>query len=534
MHAGPDLPTNLAVRIPLTVHVDVSSARPQDPQESLKVACLQTLLGDGADVLARYGAPHGAGALGTIARAVSSAQEHNDRPAYAPLREMDVRGGGSTGEIRVIELVLQRVAAGAHPGRKSSGGPAKYRRHLLKTGQMRTELAGTHARPQPRDAVAQAFIVGPAVTPRSASAGRSTVSGIVAALQESGLVVSAGTALSTGGRKPDLLALAENAFFAVGIKIEPQHVRAALTDLRGAVIAESVTSLHGKESDHVLAGLRTVYDELTVRLPSSSVLGVGIALPGLVDPAAGLSIDPHFFRWRNLPLRDAAEKMWQLPVWVENDARAGALGEKWALSSDADPSFLFVTVGVGIGAGIVLKGELMEGGLVGAGHLGHTTVVLDGLPCHCGLRGCLETVANDAALLRAANAGSHTRYDSVTQVFQAARAGDGAARAAIEQAASYLALSIANVVKVTGISRVVLGGESAVAGGPLLVDVLRRILKDLVFAETREQVVVQPSRLGNAVWQVGAAALVLEALYTPPIYATTNPVLERVMGYAPS
>ncbi|NLN27313.1 MAG: MarR family transcriptional regulator, partial [Firmicutes bacterium] len=75
--------------------------------------------------------------------------------------------------------------------------------------------------------------------------GRSTVSGIVAALQESGLVVSAGTAPSTGGRKPDLLALAENAFFAVGIKIEPQHVRAALTDLRGAVIAESVTSLHG-------------------------------------------------------------------------------------------------------------------------------------------------------------------------------------------------------------------------------------------------------------------------------------------------
>src|SRR5690606_5225846 len=109
-----------------------------------------------------------------------------------------------------------------------------------------------------------------------------------------------------------------------------------------------------------------------------------------------------------------------------------------------------------------------------------------------------------------------------------------AAVSAVREVISYLALSIANVVKVTGISRVILGGESAVAGGPFLVDSLRTALQDLVFAETRSQVEVEPSRLGNAVWQVGAAALVLESLYMPPIYAASNRILERVIQHETS
>lgn len=359
--------------------------------------------------------------------------------------------------------------------------------------------------------------------------GRSTVSGIVAVLQESGLVTSAGAAPSTGGRKADLLTLATDRFFAVGIKLEPTHIRASLTDLKGRIVSCLDAPNSTSDLNETLASLDSIYRQLTQHMSPASILGVGVALPGLVHSGEGISIHPHYFDWRNVRLRDHLEAMWGLPVWIENDARAGALGEKWADQRAGLSTYLFVTVGVGIGAGVVVDGNLLEGGLVGAGHLGHTTVVPDGLPCHCGLRGCLETVANDQALLRYANAAGSRVYLSPLEVFEEARARDRAALDAVGQVARYLALSVGNVVKVLGMSRVVLGGESAVAGGSLLINPLREALNDYIFTETKEQVAVSPSRLGNDVWMVGAAALVLEALYRPPIYSGANRLIERVV-----
>lgn len=362
--------------------------------------------------------------------------------------------------------------------------------------------------------------------------GRSTISGIVSFLLEKGLVEPMGAGSSTGGRKPEILAFRPDRYTAVGLKLEPGGIKACLTDLNGKITARAEASVALKDLDSALAALDGVYEELATRVEPDRLLGVGLAIPGLVDSGRGISVRPHFFEWRDAPIRELLEERWGVPVWVDNDARVGALGERWGLA-EPDATFLFVTVGIGIGAGIVVDGALMEGDLVGAGHLGHMMVVPDGSLCHCGLRGCLETVASDGALVGyMRELLPHEEGDAALsphEIFARARAGDGAANAAVDRVVRYLAIAIGNVIKLLGIRRVVIGGETGVAGGALLYERLQQRVREQVFADTQSGVEVAPSQLSNDVWLVGAASLVLDALFRPPIYADESTMLDKVV-----
>lgn len=360
--------------------------------------------------------------------------------------------------------------------------------------------------------------------------GRSTISGIVSFLLERGLVEAVGPGTSTGGRKPEILAFKPDRYLAVGIKLQPGGLRACLADLNGKIVSLIEEPVVSRDLDSVLQALDVVYRRVTAGVDPDRLLGAGLAIPGLVDSGRGVSVRPHFFEWRDVPLREILEGRWGIPVWMDNDARVGALGEKWGLSVQG-ATFLFVTMGIGIGAGIVLGDTLMEGDLVGAGHLGHMMVEPGGPQCHCGLHGCLETVASDAALLRYLRELDPAAGEGVTagEVFARARAGDRHARAAVERVVDYLAIAIGNVIKLLGIRKVIIGGETGVEGGPLLYQLLQERVRQQVFADTQSGVEVIPSRLGNDVWLVGAASLVLDALFRPPIYADASTVLDKVV-----
>lgn len=363
--------------------------------------------------------------------------------------------------------------------------------------------------------------------------GRSTISGIVAFLLEKGLVETVGSGTSTGGRKPEILAFRPDRYAAVGVKLQPGGIKACLTDLNGRILERAEAAVKQRDLESALVAIDGVYSRLTAGMDPDRLLGVGLAIPGLVDSGRGISVRPHFFEWRDAPVRELLEERWGVPVWVDNDARVGALGERWRLS-ESDATFLFVTVGLGIGAGIVVDGALMEGDLVGAGHLGHMMVVPDGELCHCGLRGCLETVAADAALIRymrelQAAHGGDARELTPEEIFARAREGDGAAAAAVDRVVKYLSIAIGNVIKLLGIRRVVVGGETGVIGGPLLFERLQKRVREQVFADTQSGIEVIPSLLGNDVWTVGAASLVLDALFRPPIYADASTMVDKVV-----
>lgn len=385
---------------------------------------------------------------------------------------------------------------------------------------------------------------------------RSTISGIVPELIQRGLVVTTGSGHSTGGRKPELLAFDSSRYHVVGVKLEPSAVIACLADLDGRLIARSKRPVKGRsleeacqaieaavhdvtEHEKVTEHESTVHEstvneaienESSAGVRSQKVLGAGLALPGLVDARRGISVSPHFYDWQKVPFREEMENRLGLPVWIENDARVGSLGEKWAMRTE-ERDFLFVTVGIGIGASLVLRGHVVDGDLVGAGHLGHARVVPNGDVCHCGLRGCLETVASDAAMIRyAKELGLADEGMTPTEIFALAEAGDTRAEKAVDRVCHYLAIAIGNVVKLLGLRYVVVGGETSVAGGKYFLNLLELHVKQEVFPDSRQDVRVIQSQLGNDVWLVGAAALVLNEIFQPPLYENSNPVRERLVS----
>ncbi|WP_030682102.1 ROK family transcriptional regulator [Streptomyces sp. NRRL B-1347] len=323
------------------------------------------------------------------------------------------------------------------------------------------------------------------------------VSKIVARLRGEGLVADAGRRASTGGKPATVLRLVPEAGGAVGVHLERDALVAVLVDLAGVVVAERRVGVDfSAGADAVVGAVARVAGELvgaasaggggavlpTGREPSG-VLGVGVALPGPLDHTRGvLHRVTGFPGWDGYPLRDALGARLGLPVVVDKDTNAAALGI--ALAGDAE-SFAYLHLGTGLGAGLVLGGGLYRGPRTGAGEFGHQVVLLDGPVCECGDRGCLEALCLAAV-----------------------------ARGDLEGAARLLGTGAGNLVSLLDIDLVLLGGRTVAAAADLFV----RGVGDVVAARSRregarDRVGVGIAPGGERGVAEGAAQLVLAPLF---------------------
>ncbi|MGW5235808.1 ROK family transcriptional regulator [Streptomyces nodosus] len=225
------------------------------------------------------------------------------------------------------------------------------------------------------------------------------VSKITARLRTDGLVTEAGHRASTGGKPRTVLRLVPGAGYAVGLHLDRDELRAVLCDLTGAVVAERRAPLDlGAGAEAVVAGAAREVTALTAEgAPAGNsvpVLGVGVALPGPLDHLRGvLHRVTGFPEWDGFPLRDALAGRLGTPVVVDKDTNAAALGlALGGAAGDAAASFAYLHLGTGLGAGLVLGGALYRGARTGAGEFGHQVLRLDGPPCGCGDRGCVEAL----------------------------------------------------------------------------------------------------------------------------------------------
>lgn len=375
--------------------------------------------------------------------------------------------------------------------------------------------------------------------------GRSTVTGIVNTLIKEGLVTEAGSAESPIGRKPVLLTMNERAYYAVGIKLGPKNLTVALVDLNGTVqhIEEvALNSARGAE-DRVAAirqCLQTVVSKQAV--PMEKILGAGVVMPGVVDPSSGTAVDSYFLGWANVPIRDILERELDMPVYVDNDANAMALAETLHGAGHGAHDVLALTVGVGIGAGVIIGGKIHRGARFSAGELGHTCVDLDGPVCVCGRRGCLEAVAADAAIVRRARqevdagrsgllknlARGHVELITRELVVDAAHEGDPGAQAVLAESGRWLGLAVGNAVNLLSPARVVVGGEAVNQAGELILGPMREAMAAVIFPALPGVPAVQ-GILGRNAWVQGAAALVLDAAFQVPIHQhDTSSMAQRI------
>jgi glucokinase len=252
-------------------------------------------------------------------------------------------------------------------------------------------------------------------------------------------------------------------------------------------------------------------------VPRGALRAAGVGAPGPADPVTGtVFAPPNLPGWGDVPLADLLRARLEVPVAVENDANAAALGEHWLGAGRGVDDLLYITVGTGIGGGLILRGELYAGVSGTAGEVGHMVIVADGPRCACGRLGCLEAVASGRAIAREARAALDAGRPSVLAavaadaldaqaVARAAAEGDPLAREVFARAARYLGLAVANLVHLLNPALVVVGGGVAQAGALLLAPV-RRIVESEAFARPAAAVRIVPAALGPDAGALGAAA----------------------------
>lgn len=342
-----------------------------------------------------------------------------------------------------------------------------------------------------------------------------TISGITAELIESGLVYEREAGVSTGGRRPVLLALNSQAGYVVGVKVTEDTVIAALTDLDATVIARHTTSLSGRTPEAVVATLVASVHALQAATGHQTLLGVGIGIAGIVDRQRALVHYATYFGWQDVPIAHLLEQHLHVPVVVDNDVNALTAAEQWFGVGRGVNDFLVVSIGRGVGLGMVLNGQLYRGTAGGAGEFGHITVVADGPQCACGKRGCLEALISDPAVTQRASAMLGVPVTIHTAV-ELALHGDAMMQSIFAAAGRTLGMAVANLVNVLNPALVIIGGEGT-AAGKLILEPFEDALRDHCFNGLYNNVKIAIEPWGDEAWARGAASLLLSELFQPSL-----------------
>ncbi len=309
---------------------------------------------------------------------------------------------------------------------------------------------------------------------------------------------------------------------AIGVDLGGTNLRTALLSPDGTILDKH------KEATRASDGWKKVVARLidsikqqqeTAEKKGLKVVAVGVGAPGVIQSGRGIVVkSPNFPDWNNLPLKDELEKALDLPVYIENDANAAALGEQWRGAGNGIGSMILLTLGTGVGGGIVLNNQIWQGADGMAGELGHMTVFPDGRLCGCGNTGCLEMYASARGIVqsyreRKAHASVSSGEITSEHVYEAARKGEADALAVMQGMGSILGIGIANLINIFNPEMIVIGGGVKDAW-PLFIDATRAEIRKRAFEVPAARTEIVPSKLGDDAGMIGAAAVALQKLRT--------------------
>jgi len=312
---------------------------------------------------------------------------------------------------------------------------------------------------------------------------RTTVSDVVGELIERGLVIETGLATGGGiGRTPMLLSVAEWSRPVAAISVNADSVEGALVSLRGNVGRRISRSIQGQTGADALNTLQETLDEL-IQTANQPLLGIGVTTPGLINASSGMIVRAVGLEWADLPLGQLLHERYGLPVKVVNDSQCLALAEHLFGEWRGVANLVVLKIGKGVGAGIVLNGQLYAGEGFGAGEIGHLAFTANGLLCKCGNRGCLETVLGSDALLHQARTAIAANPNSILAAYasdlslgriaEGAAMGDPVAQHVITTAAAATGAAVATIISLLSVRHVLITGRIT-AFGETFAELVRR------------------------------------------------------------
>ncbi len=360
---------------------------------------------------------------------------------------------------------------------------------------------------------------------------RGVASLLVSELLEEKLIFEGAVGESVGrGRRPTFLFIDSRQRCVVGVDIRASRTYILVTDLMGRQLGVVSSFQTNRDVDVLIQELaRRIRHVLTDYKEVGACEGVGVVVPGMVDPARGRVLHAPTLSWRDVNLRDPLSVALGIPVYIENSGKACALAQLWATRSDmvASGNSVFVSVSDGVGVGIVVNGEVLRGRHNTAGEFGHVPLSIDGPKCSCGATGCWEAyISNLATLSRyfgrdLSDPGprdTETANFSVEDLIARARAGDAKALAAINSTARYLGLGLASIINALDPARIFIGGEITTAWS-LIEPIVRSALRERTLTEFGGTTEIHVVPAEDHPRLRGAVALVAAPAFAAPMVA---------------
>jgi predicted NBD/HSP70 family sugar kinase len=317
-----------------------------------------------------------------------------------------------------------------------------------------------------------------------------TITNITGKMIDAGMVMEYKIGESSGGRRPILLKMCPDYVQVVVINIRSNKLIGCLANADFTVKYEAVYDIRGLGQDEVIQVLLATIKECRTAA-ARPIAAVAVIVRGPVKSREGISVFSPNIGWRNVPLKFIVEEMFRVPVFVENDVRAMTMGEYYyGLAKDVN-SMVLLKVGYGVGAGIVINGELYRGADDSAGEIGHTTIDLAGPQCPCGNYGCLEMLASETALvttlIKAIREGQVSSVPDLVkenlhlvtadEIYQAADSGDELAVQTLKKGARYLGIGIVNVINTFNPEMIIIGGGIS-RGQQIIAETIRQTVRE--------------------------------------------------------
>ncbi|WP_096188425.1 ROK family glucokinase [Evansella halocellulosilytica] len=316
-----------------------------------------------------------------------------------------------------------------------------------------------------------------------------------------------------------------NKKFYVGVDVGGTTIKTAFIDERGEIHYkwEIPTDRTGKGKNIVKQISASINEKSNEQEIADQLIAIGVGAPGFIDVVNGKIIEAVNIGWKDYPLKQALEDAAQLPVFVDNDANLAAGGEMWKGAGEGAENLLAVTLGTGVGGGVIAGGEIIHGESGMAGEIGHiSSVTVGGAPCNCGKTGCLETVASATGITRlgleALQANPSGRLQEVFEetgtltakdIFDAAKSHDKLAEQVVNTSMSYLGFTLANLANALNPKTIVIGGGVSKAGS-FLIEQLETEFKKYAIPKIGQDTIIRIATLGNDAGVIGAAWLAKE------------------------
>ncbi|HEO8418115.1 TPA: ROK family protein [Yersinia enterocolitica] len=355
-----------------------------------------------------------------------------------------------------------------------------------------------------------------------------TVTSAVNDLIRNGMVIEDGVGRSSGGRKPVLLRFNPNQHSIMGISITNSYIKIADMDLEGKILRKKIHSVNHLYGEEIISFLMDIIEQFVAENDRLAFCeGISIITPGIVDSNTGMICYNTKLKLYDVPLREMVESKFNLPTYLDNDVNAFALGEYYFGSFSSYKDIMYLTIGDGVGSGLMINGAVYRGFKGSSGEIGHTTVVPGGTKCECGNNGCLENYVNWPAIYSNIVSSILTKgRDTVIkqlidndirkitpEIFvEAINLHDTLSLEILEELVSYLSIAISNTIHLLNPELIIISGE-VVQDNPLLIAKIRQKLSKMVIPILKNEINIQSTSLGSDFDLLGAASVILQGKF---------------------